>query len=154
VSTIAFDGVSVAHDSQIGAGNRIDNAEWKKVRSVQGTEFWCAGGTGEADAVNAFIEWVEDGAGPDYPEICKERSEHCCFIAIDDEMLVHTFERRPVSTVVERPPFACGSGSDYALGAMYAGEPAEGAVHIARQLDPHTGGPVYWFKPPKALEAV
>lgn len=36
--------------------------------------------------------------------------------------------------------YGIGSGSDYAVGALYAGATAQRAVEIASQLDPNTGG--------------
>jgi ATP-dependent protease HslVU (ClpYQ) peptidase subunit len=40
------------------------------------------------------------------------------------------------------PPFAIGSGMDFALGAMDAGKSPAEAVEIACRRDPHSGGEV------------
>ena len=148
MSTIAFDGETAAYDTQAGTSYRIDNAEWHKIGPVNHETYWAVGGTGEADAVRCFMEWVESGAIEDrYPSLCADRAEECNFIAIDREMKVCVFERCGRPCVVASAPFSCGSGSDYAIGAMMAGAPARRAVEIAKSVDPHTGGPVYSYGP-------
>lgn len=50
--------------------------------------------------------------------------------------------------------FACGSGREFALGAMFAGASATDAVKIAKHLDPWTGGDVHGVRLDADFDAV
>lgn len=63
-------------------------------------------------------------------------------------IVVHLDGERPTAVLVccsggvsniTGKPMACGSGGDYAMGAMYAGQSAHRAVETAAQLDAFTG---------------
>lgn len=154
MTTIAFDGKSVAFDTQSTCGGRISHVD-DKVVEIQNYGIVYAGGSGELDSVHAFQDWVAGGMKPDdYPDLCKERADNSCFILINYKGELQEFERRPhpVATVVGRD--ALGSGSDYALGAMAAGKSAEEAVRIAMEYDAYTGGEVIVFDMPSVHEVI
>ena len=89
MSTIAYDGTTIAFETQINS-NRIEPAAWLKVRPIDNNPFYqAAGGSGVMDAVAAFINWIDAGVNPGpYPELCKEYAGECSFIAITTEGLV------------------------------------------------------------------
>lgn len=54
----------------------------------------------------------------------------------------HLISSDDMCPIVIREPYAIGSGSDFAMGAMLAGKSAKDAVKIAAKLDCYTGGPI------------
>ena len=149
MSTIAYDGKSVAYETQCGWGNRIEPFQWHKVREVRGrdSKYRYAGGCGELDIVEAFIAWIKDGKEQPYPELCKERSGESTFIAIDHDGVLWEYERRgsPVMRVAGEI-YAIGSGAGYAMGAMHAGATAAESIVIASRLDPYSNDDVHSFE--------
>ena len=105
-----------------------------------------AGGCGELDAIHSFVEWVIKGG--DYPSVCRERSDQCCFVVLTMNGELMTFERTNLPVTVGKHQQAYGSGSHFAMGAMANGATAKHAVEIASKLDPHTGGRVYTYEEP------
>ncbi len=110
---------------------------------VCGKNIVAAGGCGELDTIHSFVSWVEKGG--EYPNICRERSDQCWFVALTDCGELMTFERTEIPVSSGRHLQAYGSGSQFAMGALGAGVGAKQAVEIASSLDPHTGGPVHTF---------
>lgn len=56
--------------------------------------------------------------------------------------ICYRYDEKLVPYVVDYP-YALGSGSEYAMGAMYAGKNAKEAVDIACELDIYSGGDVH-----------
>jgi hypothetical protein len=140
MTTIAFDGQTVAFDTLTAQSGRKGWTHDKVIR-VEGGSF--AGGCGELDAIHAFQSWVQNGMDPsDYPQLCRDRSEESCFIVITPDGVLMDFERTPTPVTKTHGFDACGSGSDYALGAMAAGKTAREAVEIAARFDLYTGSEV------------
>lgn len=145
MSTIAYDGKSVAFETQVGFGNNIDPYEWEKVKPITGNVTYAyAGGAGETDIVDEFIDWIQNACGgnADFPKLCVDRSGESTFIAFTHDGEWHEFERRGTPVLKTRKPNAIGSGRQYALGAMHAGANAVDAVHVAAKLDPYSNDDV------------
>jgi hypothetical protein len=49
-------------------------------------------------------------------------------------------------------PFGIGSGGIHAEAALRLGKGAKGAIKLAKDMDPHTGGKIQVFKLPKAVK--
>lgn len=142
MTTIAYDGKQVACDSQVGNQYTIKKGFVNKTVAIYNhPTVWCAGGSGERDTILAFQEWMLAVDEP-YPELCKERSAESTFFSIGLNGFIYEYERRSTPCVELVSPWACGSGSEYALGAMDAGASAKEAVEIAMQRDPNTGGKI------------
>jgi len=144
MSTIAFDGKTVAFDTQHGSTYRIGREPWMKMRPVDNPVYQLAGGTGISQAVEVFIKWVRDGSDESkFPEFCKEHGASSNYIAITHDGYWVEFEFTSIPVTRTNKKDSAGSGSDYALGAMLAGATAEEAVNIAASLDPGTGGEIF-----------
>lgn len=154
MSTIAFDGKTIAFDTQVGTQFRIDPEPWQKIRDISGRKYKYAGGTGIAQAVETFIDWAKGGAVDSFPDLCKEQSDNCNFIAITYDGYAHIFDGIAKPLLITKKLDSIGSGSDYALGAMHAGACAEEAVEIAARLDPHTGGEIRSYAVGQQIKAV
>lgn len=146
MTTIAFDGRTIAFDKQITSEHgAIDNAEANKMIYVGDNQYLYAGGSGSLDAVQEFQQWMIAGAIPgQFPRLCYEESNNCTFVAIANRSpreLVEIGRHGRVCTYTDKPE-AVGSGSEYAQGALLAGATAEEAVKIAAQCDAFTGSDI------------
>lgn len=139
MTTIAWDGKTLAADRKVTYGNVSDGAVTKIVkRKKDGALCGCSGNTAEAAA---FKRWFLKGGKGDYPgKLTVEGSVTHAFILYSPEKLVcYTgngwYEKDAVI-------WAEGSGWELALGAMAAGATATEAVHIASRFDSNTGSDV------------
>lgn len=145
MSTIAYDGKTIAFDTQCGYGNRIDPFTWEKVKPVVGHAVYAyAGGTGVVDIVELFVEWMNEGG--EYPKLCTENYSESCFIAVTHDGELHEYERRDVPVLKSRAINAFGSGGHYAIGAMLAGASAHDAILLASRWDPFSNDDVRSFE--------
>lgn len=131
MTTIAFDGKTMASDSQ-QTGQFIDNVEAVKIKRFGGMLIGMAGRAGDLDL---FINFLDTGEKS--PLFDTQESE--ALVIVDGEALYYGCNLQPVPTGI---PAAIGSGSGYAMAAMYCGKTAEEAVNIAARLDTNTGGSV------------
>lgn len=139
MTTIAYDGRTVAADSMgVSGAYRVPGA-YQKIRRVGERVYGLAGYPGWFDA---WIRWYEDGADP--------KSAPHCNIESDNTGSFIVFERGRAFVFTSHVPYpseifapdAWGSGCDFAIGAMKAGADARRAVEVAIDCDPHTGGEV------------
>ncbi len=145
MSTIAYDGKTIAFETQVGYGNRVDPFAWEKVKPIIGNGVYAyAGGAGETDIVEEFVDWISKGG--EFPKLCLDRSGESTFIAITHDGEWHEFERREQPALKTRQFNAIGSGGQYALGAMLAGASAHDAVLIASKCDPFSNDDVHEYE--------
>lgn len=134
MTTIALDNAGyIAWDSQITAeGARLPYII-DKVWIADGKIYAFAGDVGVMDKI---IEWHRAGAVAEgYP-----KGSWSLLVLRRRGASVYT-DDAPFASKVQAP-FAIGSGTAYALGALAAGASAFDAVRIAAKYDTHTGGKV------------
>lgn len=130
MTTIVFDGSTVAWDSRVTAGGDIITDNAQKRYKVDGRTFWCAGTVGD------FQEFADSYAGRE-----TRRELSVAALVLDRDGLYvagidgHEIWRTPVIAAC-----ALGSGGDYALGAISCGKSAREAVKIATTRDSRSGG--------------
>lgn len=133
MTTIALDATHIAWDSQITLGDEKVAYPAEKVWIVDRSVFAFAGDYGLLDPV---IAWKRAGAraasAPDGSWQLLVVGRKGAVLYSDDVKFA-----TPVKT-----PFAMGSGSAYARGAMLAGAAAYKAVQIACKCDVYSGGEV------------
>lgn len=135
MTTIAFDGLTIACDGQISSCLRLTTS-YKKLRQF-GDLY--ASAAGDLDCIELFFNWVDEGLEPhDFPALNQGFEG---LIAQKGSKVVYTYSHRGMM-VPFKAPYAIGSGSHLALGAMMAGATAEQAIKIASKLDLYTGGRV------------
>lgn len=149
MSTIAFDGKTIAFDTQSGNNNRVDLEAKPKVIEIEGSVdrvYHYAGGCGELGLLFLFMRWIKDGG--EFPKLCSDyaNDRSCSFFAITYDGVLHEFERSEIPINETRKPDAYGSGAQFAMGAMMHGATAEEAVAISCKLDVYTGGEVRSFE--------
>ena len=146
MTTIAYDGQTVAGDSRMVASNVIQQAEVNKIFPLQhSAEFHLCGGGGVMSKVIAFRNWIESGISSEFPGLISSDEFDSELFAIDHQGLLHVFERCATPIMITDQLYAIGSGADFALGAMANGSTARDAVRIAKKFDPWTGGKVKSF---------
>lgn len=141
MTTIAWDGSHLCSDSRVST-HKIEGDTFKKIRKIKGM---LVGGCGEYSEILHFFQLLrhkditlesaiqlsnfDDGS---LRVILVKNNNKGFFVDNDKGVLV------PIS-----PPYAIGSGGDFAKGAMDFGATAKEAVQIAKRNDPLTGGRIY-----------
>lgn len=141
MTTIAFDGTHFASDSRITAEYFVDNGAKKLFQMGD----WVIGVCGNYAKCLEFVQDFEEyGEEIDYTAYGSE-----------DGMVVLMYNKKKKKLYrydgCNRPipfpfPASVGSGSAFAMGAMYHGATAKEAVQIAAKLDAGTGLPIKLIK--------
>ena len=140
MTTLAYKSGILAADTKVSDdSDYVANAT--KIRKMQGH---LIGASGDMDVMHWFLTNFK----PDLltgklqlksAGILKEGSLDA--IIVDPEgKLYHYSDRLLVTPITAFNYYACGSGSPFALGAMFAGATAKEAVKAAMKHDAHTGG--------------
>lgn len=139
MTTIAFDGKTMACDARVVCGSNCYNTDTK----IYENDFVVIGAAGDAGVGTMLI---------DFPGIL--RAQHYDF---DFEALVFVKDTEKVYKVAFYKSWDCalssvipvadvysavGSGAPYALAAMECGYSARGGVVVASKFDPNTGGKI------------
>lgn len=148
MTTIAWDGVTLAVDSRMMGGDMIRSEDTQKLFRVG--DAWVAISGGYEDAL-AAVDWLRKGSPKEKPEL---GDSFCMLVAQDGK--VRRYEQKLVGFDCIAEWVAAGSGYEVALGAMAAGASAIEAVKIAARFDPSTNDKVQSAVPFRqaALEAV
>lgn len=132
MTVIAWDGKTLAADKRetiCGIGKTVT-----KIFKV-GNELVTA--SGGAPHALELIEWFKRGALPStFPD--HKNNERGWLYVVGEDGLVRSYDG-PYPSKYEDKLFACGSGRDYALAAMYLGHTAEEAVAVACHFDINCG---------------
>jgi ATP-dependent protease HslVU (ClpYQ) peptidase subunit len=140
MTTIAFDGKTLAADSQSTTGSTRGRA----VKIAKSADGFVVAGAGEFAVVKQWIRWVLDGRPAErQPELADEAT----VIVLEPRGRAVMFSGSAVSQPLPRKQWAIGSGSDFALGAMAMGADARTAVKVACRFDVYSGGRVVVLKP-------
>lgn len=139
MTTIAYrDGV-LAADSLVTLGSTKVHGSYQKIRRIGE---YLVGTAGSVASCQAFVDWLRSGDDSHPPP----KGEYNALI-VDPRGRVREIENGSVLPVPRGAKFfAIGSGSPYALAAMYAGATAIDAVKIAAKIDTSTGLPVKTLK--------
>lgn len=151
MTTIVYDGKTVASDSKVVTGSMIMPGDYQKIH-VSGN--FIVGAAGCYQWLTKALKWVET--------ISTASDPTCLGVDSDDddaggELLIvscKTGEAWVISSdqpiqFLTNPPVAIGSGSCYAMGALFAGASAAEAIAIASKLDTNTGGTINIVVPSK-----
>lgn len=137
MTTIAFDGKTIAADGRETIGWRIVRDDYKKIHECMGYVFAFSG---KAAFIDPLINWVVSGADPkDYPAD-KDADRGTSIFVVRPDGVVLLYPSGIAYATVAAVPFAMGNGCEFALGAMRAGKSAREAVEIACTFDVASGG--------------
>lgn len=133
MTVIAFDGRILAADRMIVDGYAKQSGT--KIHRVNGELF---GYSGCMSTGMARMEWVRAGMDPaTYPKVPEDEFGRLLRIAADGQIMLYTVNGFPMR--YESRFYAIGSGSDFALAAMFLGHSAERAVYVASELSSECG---------------
>jgi hypothetical protein len=146
MTTIAYDGISIAADSAKFGGERLRiSTSAQKIFQRDGKVFATAG---NFVLQEPWIKWYLDGHDPaKKPAGVHDREDDIGLWVFDGGKLWQFSSELPYPSEVSAP-FAMGSGSDFAMGAFRLGDvvdrrvTAKEAVAAAIACDPFSGGPV------------
>lgn len=133
MTTIAWDGKTLAADSLISAGTTAFGTAIKVHKLKDGSY---AAFAGRASIWPSLIEWLNGGEKPVVGE-----EDSVSVLVVDKKGKAYELEDdlRPAPACV---PWAGGSGQSFALAAMKMGHSAVEAVEVACQLDLASRGPI------------
>lgn len=142
MTTVAWDGVSLAADSQATTSSGVRCRATKIVKSPNG---FVAAGAGGLNSITPWLRWVAAGLKPDDQPTTLDKES--TLLIVDPRGRAYTFEGSAVRLPMRDKQWAIGSGSDLALGAMAMGADARTAVKVAAKFDVYTGGRVVVLRP-------
>lgn len=135
MTTIAWDGKTLAAD-KMGTNSGYGFTVTKIFRHKGELLFF----SGDMDAGLVMMEWYKAGANAsEWPALQSDKDAWSGFHVIRHDGGLWKYERGHVPFWIEDKMYACGSGRDYALGAMACGKTAEQAVEIACRFDVCSG---------------
>ena len=133
MTTIAYDGQTVAYDSRLSKANGIMSDKYSKLMTVQGVQFIFCGVPSDKDLLpDAYFNNQLEGTAEISALIIDQGKVYEIACYEDIEILE-----------VTGMPWAIGSGSDHALTAMDLGQSAREAVKSAMKRDMYTGGKIH-----------
>lgn len=151
MTTIAWDGKTLAADSQSTTGSFLCSTKEEKLHKpgckdvwrINGEEILCFGASGDCGSEQAIIDALISGFTykTELPDILAFAaiaavSHQRCFLIFKDS------GKKTASISLHKEKFAVGSGSDIARTAMHLGNDSVRAVQIASELDVYTGGEI------------
>lgn len=149
MSVIAWDGTFLAADTGAVNGDLMSRACKIRLHDSNGaplspghpTVLACTGDLGPG---LLLMDWYERGANPDdWPKF--QGTEDWARLVVASNGKCWTYEKYPVALPVRTSYAAFGSGRDFAMGAMWGGANARGAVEAAITWCTTCGGGVECF---------
>ena len=135
MTVIAWDGKTLAADKQTSFGSTKTTTT--KIFKIYGA---LIGSAGISVHCAAMAEWFRGGRIEDkFPAFQKNNDTSVDVICIEPDGRCHVFQTSHIPVLIEEKFMALGSGSNYALGAMYLGKTAREAVDVACALDSGCG---------------
>lgn len=138
MTTIAWDGKTLAVDSMVTSGATVTSTNEKKLFLDVG-RFKAIAMSGSIVQLLPLVEWIRSGENGDAPKMDDNDSVMC--VTGDGELLTfwHGYSKTGLGC---HGICAGGNGWEIAMGAMDAGATAVEAVEIACERNIYTGGEV------------
>lgn len=136
MTTVAWDGKSVAADSMAVAGGYVKPQKAVKIRRVRETVYAC---TGSFSLFEPMIAWHQSGADPKDLPVAKNES---LVLIVFHEGRCLCFRNDEPYPDESFAPDAWGDGYQYAIGAMKNGADARRAVETAIECAVYTRGDI------------
>lgn len=142
MTTIAWDGKSLAADTLMNEGNAINyGTKIKYFVGDYGAEYLAV--TGDMGMCFAMMEWwVNGGSIDNFPKKHLSDHDHARLLVFRPNKPILSFVSSPYPVKLTDKFYAAGSGRDFAIAAMHCGKSAKEAVEIACLYDLYSGGEV------------
>lgn len=136
MTTIAWDGKTLATDSCESKGNTVTSLKSKKLFLDVGP-YKAVAHTGSSQDIKPLLDWIRGG------DKAQLKLDIFTILAIDENGCCHRLHNSEIGEfTLEKEPVTEGTGDNIALGAMDAGATAIEAIKIACKRDIYTGGKV------------
>lgn len=145
MTTIAWDGKTLAGDSRVSHGDIVLPERMRKV--IMGSKGHLAAIAGAVDMqCEVFLDWAKRGClgDPIFP-----KSDSTFILVTPGGIVQELTKGENVSKVNHWGYYAWGSGRNFALGALSNGANAATAVATGIKFDPYSGGRIVHFTLPK-----
>ncbi len=140
MTTIAWDGKTLATDSRRTTNGTVESDDEKKIYLDVGG-YLAVAGCGDVICSLEIIEWIQNNKESSFPEIDIKNNSSAICVKKDGSILTYRHDAKGRS-IPYKGVMADGSGWEIALGAMDAGATAVEAVKIAIGRDVNSGGKV------------
>lgn len=140
MTTIAWDGKTLAVDGQVTSSDIIRDKDHKKLFINVG-EYKAIAISGSMDDMLKTVEWIRGGENGEMPP---GDGHLLCITKVG--AAYSYFPDHKIIRSVEKGVVASGSGFPIAMGAMDAGATAIQAVKIACKRDVYSGGKIRHYK--------
>lgn len=131
MTVIAWDGQTLSADRRMVNSGLIRTTT--KLRRFGELRVGCSG---DAAAMVEMFAWIESGRNTDnFPRMQREKDDWCVCVVIEADRTISLYERSPLPIRIEDQQYACGSGRDFALAAMFLGHTAAEAVEVAAHFE-------------------
>ena len=135
MTTIVFDGKTLASDSQTTNGSTVASLKSKKIFKLnKNKKYKLVGFCGCVVNSKKMLSWFK-GEIEEYPV-----GVDSVAMAITHKNKIHIYYDEPEYIVHEYKTASIGSGSDFANAAMMAGASAKESVKVAIKMDIYSGG--------------
>lgn len=164
MTTIVFDGETLAGDGQVTVDDRSAATQYRKLHTppegttwkLLGEDVKAIGLAGHLAAIQAVCDELAyvsptpaRANGVCFNTVFPEQLEFAVLAVLNDGRVVDIAKHKDTkcaSYVFVEPPYAVGSGAQYALGALGAGVDAPTAVEVAKRYDLYSGGQTQTLK--------
>jgi 20S proteasome alpha/beta subunit len=131
MTCIAWDGKTLAADKRMSF-----SCEFATVTKLHRIDGCLVGWAGDAAIGRAMIAWARDGFNIDaFPSAQRDRSNNGSLMVIRPNGEINHYGVEPYPMIIEDKHYTIGSGSPFAMTAMYLGCDARRAVEVACALD-------------------
>lgn len=136
MTTIAFDGKTMACDTRVTCGDTFYNTDTK----IYENDDYVMGVAGDAGVGTMLVQVSNILAMRTYEYnfqaiVYEKHTRHVFYVSFDK-----SWESNSYVVPIVDSYFAVGSGADFARAAMECGYSAQGAVAVASKFDMNTGG--------------
>lgn len=141
MTSIAWDGISLAGDSQITENGIVICNRFKKVRRVRAdlnnSKVLAVGIAGNMDGFNKIVNWLKSGCKPSFPESIDAAG------IIVTEKAAYAFDSGTGGALFKLSDcYSVGTGMPLCISAMKLGLSAREAVKHAVSLDVYSSGKI------------
>lgn len=146
MTSIAWDGTTLAADGQVTCGNTILGTKTKKIHKLKGKfrgeTLLAFASSGDAVGSEYIKKWLESGGDvDDWPEGFK-----ISLIVVTDKNVYITTDEIRWLCLSERKVESIGSGQDFVFSALELGLDAVAAVKHACKMDIYSSGTITKIK--------
>jgi len=138
MTTIAIDHDTIAADGLAVRSNIKEGYKCQKLIKRDGVIYAMAG---RLEHCMVLVDFLSERTNEIMPDV-----EGNVLTVEDGEVRVYWLKDGEIDSDLVEPPYAMGSGSDYAYSAMRLGMGAKEAVTHAASIDLHTGGKIKAIK--------